>query len=49
MLKYSIVHGDEGNNFTVNSTSGEIKTATVIDREVKDQFILTVRVQDGKY
>ena len=46
---YTIIHGNEQNNFTINTTSGEIKTATPLDREVKDQFILTVRAQDSEY
>jgi hypothetical protein len=49
VITYSIVSGDHGNNFTINSTTGVITTATPLDKETQTQFYLTVRASDSMY
>ncbi|KAH8260379.1 hypothetical protein KR026_010588 [Drosophila bipectinata] len=41
-LEFLIIHGDKDRNFTIDSTSGAISTATALDREVQTHFHLTI-------
>lgn len=44
---YSILQqGWDYSNFTIDPTTGMIKTATVLDREEKDQYSFTVKIVD---
>ena len=47
VITYSIFSGNHDNNFTINSTTGVITTATPLDRETQTQFHLTVRASDS--
>ena len=47
-MTYDITDGNDGSQFTINSTTGEIRTATVLDHEMKERFILVVTAKDGK-
>ena len=47
VITYSIFSGDVDNNFTINSTTGVITTATPLDRETRTQFYLTIRASDN--
>ena len=45
-VQYSIVGGNTGNVFSINSTTGEISVSGDIDRESVTSFTLQVRAQD---
>ncbi|XP_070544624.1 protocadherin Fat 4-like isoform X2 [Ptychodera flava] len=44
-LVYSI--DDDSNTFTIESTSGIVRTQTLLDREVTDVYNVTIKVSDG--
>ena len=46
-IEYSIVFGDPVNNFKINERTGEISTATRIDRESNMVYTLTVAARSG--
>ena len=47
VITYAIIHGNQDNNFTINSTTGVITTATPLDRETKASFVLKIRASDS--
>ena len=47
VITYAIVHGNQDNNFTINSKTGAIMTATPLDRETQDYFVLKIRASDS--
>lgn len=49
IITYAIIHGNQDNNFTINSTTGEITTATPLDRETQAFFVLKIRASDSMY
>lgn len=46
-IEYSIVFGDSAGNFRIDKKSGIIYTATKIDREVTNMYILTIVARSG--
>ena len=44
---YSIVGGNTGNKFSVNTSSGEVRTIASLDRETTATFTLVIRASDG--
>ena len=46
-VTYSIVDGSNG-MFVIDNITGWINTTSLLDRENKDSYILTVRASDGK-
>lgn len=44
---YSIVSGNSGNMFHVDSFNGTLSTRAPLDREKEDSYILLVRVSDS--
>ena len=47
VVTYSITSGNSNNDFTIDSTSGEITVDGDLDREVISEYTLTIRAQDG--
>ena len=47
VVAYSIESGNFQSSFTINSTSGELKTNRVINREEVASFSLTIEARDG--
>ena len=47
-LKYSIIAGNEGGQFSIDEKTGLVVTTTPLDREGQDDYELTVRVSNGK-
>lgn len=45
-ISYSIVSGDEG-KFALDSRSGSLKIISTLDREEKEEWIMSVRASDG--
>ncbi|KAG8176879.1 hypothetical protein JTE90_007488 [Oedothorax gibbosus] len=48
-LSYTIPVGVAENKFTINSQTGEIHTASLLDREHKASYFVTVYVRDGAF
>ena len=46
-VSYSITSGNSNDNFAIDGTSGEITVNGDIDREVINEYTLTIRAQDG--
>ena len=46
-VSFSIAGGNIGNKFTINATSGEVKTIASLDRETTATFTLVIRASDG--
>ena len=46
IVRYAIVQRNTFNSFSLNTTSGQLKVSTNIDREVIDRFVLVVRAFD---
>ena len=44
---YSILSGNSGNIFLIDSVSGALSTTAPLDREEEDSYILLVRVSDS--
>lgn len=44
---FAITAGNAGGEFFINSSTGEITTAKVLDYETQSQYVLTVRVTDA--
>ncbi|XP_050411639.1 protein dachsous [Patella vulgata] len=47
VLKYSILQGNEDENFVIDGDSGDIYLSKILDREMVDQYNLTVEVKTG--
>ncbi|SHK48895.1 Metallo-peptidase family M12 [Rubritalea squalenifaciens DSM 18772] len=47
VLSYSIVGGNEGGEFQIDSVTGEISTTGSFDYESASEYLLTVEVSDG--
>ena len=47
-ITYSIIHGDENGNFTINNKTGKVETGTILNRELKNEYVLTIQALDGK-
>ncbi|GAA5497576.1 hypothetical protein Rhal01_03772 [Rubritalea halochordaticola] len=47
VLSYSIVGGNEGGEFQIDSVTGEISTTVSFDYESASEYLLTVEVSDG--
>lgn len=47
IMDYAIVYGDPNENFEIDSSSGFIRTAKLIDRETKSSYTLTVTARSG--
>jgi len=45
-LRYSIVSGDSDANFAIDN-DGELKVSTALDYERRNNYRLTLRVEDG--
>ncbi|KAK9398936.1 protocadherin Fat 1 [Crotalus adamanteus] len=48
-IRYSIIDGNQGNPFTIDTTLGEIKVAKPLDREKISGYTLTVQASDNGY
>ena len=46
-VAYGLVDNADASHFEINSTSGEIRTRTVLDRETQSEFSLLVEAADG--
>lgn len=46
-LEYAIIYGDANGSFEIDTKSGVIKTATIIDRETTLMYTLTVAARSG--
>ncbi|XP_043545771.1 protocadherin Fat 1a isoform X3 [Chiloscyllium plagiosum] len=46
-IHYSIIHGNQGNPFTIDNANGEIKVAQHLDREKISGYTLTVQASDN--
>lgn len=47
-IVYVIAHGDENGNLTINSTTGHVQTGAILNREGRDEYVLTIEALDGK-
>ena len=47
-ITFSIIHGDENGNFTINNKTGKVQTGAILNREVQDRYVLTIQAVDGK-
>ena len=47
-ITYSIIHGDENGNFTINNKTGKVETGAILNRELKNEYVLTIQALDGK-
>ena len=47
-ITFSILPGDDGTSFSINTTTGLITTAAQLDRETQDKYVLTVQAKDSK-
>ena len=45
---YFIIHGDGNGNFTIINNTGKIMTGGILNREVLDQYVLTIEARDGE-
>ncbi|XP_078395822.1 protocadherin Fat 4 isoform X1 [Cetorhinus maximus] len=45
-IEYTIVDGNQGNNFNINRETGEIRNTGPLDREKNAQYTLTVKATD---
>ena len=48
-VSYTIISGNKGAAFTINSATGDIYVAAGLDADTLPQYQLTVQVTDGKY
>ena len=46
-IRYSIIGGNSDGKFSIHANSGLITTTGPLDRENKDQYMLTVQATDG--
>ncbi|XP_028399940.1 protocadherin Fat 4-like isoform X2 [Dendronephthya gigantea] len=46
-ITYMIIHDDDNGNFTINNKTGEVLTGAILNREVKDRYVLTIQALDG--
>lgn len=47
-ITYTISSGNHGNVFSIDEISGQIKVATVLDRETRSRYELVIAAADGK-
>ena len=48
-VRYEIIEGDPLGNFTLDPVTGILKTATELDHEKQQTFVVVVEAKDGKY
>ena len=46
-LTYSIVSGNDGDRFEINSTTADVSNKVVLDRELQESYTLTVQAEDA--
>ena len=46
-ISYSIIHGNAGDAFKINATTGWIELAKMLDGDTVDQYVLTIRAEDS--
>ena len=47
-IRYEIIEGDPLGKFSINPNTGVLKTASILDREVQQTFVLVIEAKDGK-
>ena len=47
VLTYSLLSGTDADAFDIDPVTGQIRTKALLDREVKDTYVVTVSVHDG--
>ena len=47
-IRFEIIEGDPLGNFSIDSTTGVLRPASILDHEVQHTFVLVIEAPDGK-